>query len=100
MSLTQSPNWETRSALQALLLRGQLIPGFPFTEGIPRENQLEGRFEVIFRDGERCDARLDLSTQYRAEGIQWRTSHGIFPKTVVACWRVKPAPTPPPSNPS
>ena len=84
--LEQSPNWDKRSDLK--LYRGRMIPGFPFNEGFPYYKF--DTFEIILRDGTRLDARLDLSTQHRAEGMQWKSRQGTHNKSVVACWRTKP----------
>ena len=81
--IQQSKNWEQRNAIA---FQGVRFQGFPFMEGLPKNRM--GTYEIILADGERAQAMLDLSTQYRAEGIQWRTLDGrIFHPHVIACWR-------------
>ena len=61
--------------------------GFPFKEGFP-SRAVGLRCELITRDGERHQAQVDYSTQYRAEGLQWLTSRGkTIDKYVVAAWK-------------
>ncbi len=79
----ESPNWKNRSQLE--FLPSERIPGFPYDEPWPPQRGVV--YEIVLSDGSRLEATLDLSRQYSAEGIQWSTRAGIFPKSAVACWR-------------
>ncbi len=82
----QSPSWEQYKDVSWFVERG-----FPFDEGMPTGGPYENAektFTVITRDGQRHTARVDYSTQYRSEGLQWRTTHGeTFGKQVVLAWK-------------
>ncbi len=84
MSAQKSPNWDNRKNIT-----GFLREGYPFDEGWPQCGPTDDKvFELITRDGQRYDARVDFSTQYRAEGKQWRTLSGeTIYKIVVIAWR-------------
>ena len=79
--MQQSRNWVARKHV-----RWFVNDGFPFDEGWPTCTPTD-EFKVILRDGEVCKARVDFSTQYRAEGKKWRTHDGrTFGKQVVIAW--------------
>ncbi|MEK6867498.1 MAG: hypothetical protein AABX98_01615 [Nanoarchaeota archaeon] len=67
------------------------IPGFPFNEGFPPGGPFgngEKTYQILLRDGERVEARIDYSTQYRTEGIRWETNTGkCIDRFVVAGWK-------------
>lgn len=81
----KSPNWDRRSE--------RIIPNseFPFNEGWPDVDKTHSQFfTIILQDGQRVIARVDFSTQYRAEGLQWLTNDGkLIDKTSVAAWKEK-----------
>lgn len=81
----QSPNWDAHSAVAEQLLSGQMIPGFPFDEGVPADPT--ATYEIVLRNGEKLKAHVDLSRQYAAEGRQWRANGDTYNRYVVACWR-------------
>ncbi|HCC83938.1 TPA: hypothetical protein DEP96_03750 [Candidatus Uhrbacteria bacterium] len=74
----------TFEVLEVNIWGSERIPGFPYNEGLPVARDEE--YVIILGDGRRLAATLDLSTQYRTEGIQWATSEGIFPQFSVAAW--------------
>lgn len=82
----KSPNWDSRQNISQFVEEG-----FPFDEGWPECGPGDDKvFELVTRDGQRHDARVDFSTQYRAEGLQWRTlSREVIYKHVVIAWREK-----------
>lgn len=84
MSTQKSPNWDNRQTITS-----SVTEGFPFNEGWPQCGPGDNKvFELITRDGQRHIAQVDLSTQYRAEGKQWRTLSGqIIDKYNVLAWR-------------
>jgi hypothetical protein len=83
----QSPKWDEMSAKVKCLPIGETLPGFPFQEKIPQDDE-QAIYEIILRDGSIIKAMVDLTTQYRAEGIQWKQLHGInYDKYMVAAWR-------------
>lgn len=67
------------------------IRGFPFNEGFPTGGpfgNVRKWYELILETGQRVRAQVDFSTQYRAEGLQWRTEAGkTLDKHVVAAWK-------------
>lgn len=82
----KSLSWDTAFQAKEHLLPGQLLPGFPFKEGFPKNT--DGQFEIILQDGSLEKARVDLGTQYRSEGLKWRTSENTtYDKHVVVAWR-------------
>lgn len=81
-----SSNWNTALQEREHLIPGQLFLGFPFKEGFPKNTA--GQFEIILQDGSLEKARVDLDTQYRSEGVRWRTSeNATYDKHVVVAWR-------------
>ena len=86
----QSPNWDKYKDYKGGVF---MIQGFPFNEGWPPEDSCDKIYEIILRDGVgliKHDARVDYSTQYRAEGLQWRTTRGeVFDKHCVVAWKQK-----------
>ncbi|NTV31458.1 NUDIX hydrolase [candidate division WWE3 bacterium] len=61
--------------------------GFPFQEGWPIGYPREEEFIIRLRDGSFHRARVDFTTQYRDEGLRWRTSRGqLVDKSIVVCW--------------
>jgi hypothetical protein len=87
---SQSPNWDKYKDWPS----GAFInEGFPFDEGWPSGGPYGNQdvmYEVITRDGVRHDAKVDYTTQYRSEGLQWRTNKGeTLYKEVVVAWRRK-----------
>lgn len=68
-----------------------VIDGFPFEEGFPSGGVFANHtkvYELITRDGSRVQAKVDYSTQYRAEGIKWFTlDRETLDQSVVAAWR-------------
>ena len=83
--LEKSPHWDEQVERE-----GFRRDGFPFDEGFPQRPV--GRvYEIIERDGIKSDAIVDLSRQYRNEGIEWQTLGGrnIY-RHVVVGWREKP----------
>ena len=81
----KSPNWDSREASLKNHVMGQRMQGWPFNEGIPKNRQ--GSFQVILSDGQIATATIDLSTQYQAEGIQWKTKGQTWDKQQVAAWK-------------
>ncbi len=69
------------------------IDGFPFNEGFPTGGpfgNVDKVYELILRTGEKIDARVDYSTQYRSEGLRWQTfGRGSLERAVVAAWQEK-----------
>jgi len=72
---------------------GFIEAGFPFNEGFP-SNHGGGTtcpviYDLILRSGERVQAFVDTSTQYRAEGLSWRKTDGTPAASVsaVAAWK-------------
>jgi hypothetical protein len=63
------------------------MSGSIFDEGFPIARDEE--YTIVLGNGRRLTATLDLSRQYGAEGIQWRTNEGTFHKFVVAAWFAK-----------
>ena len=84
--LQKSLNWDRRHHITWFVRKG-----FPFDEGWPKCGPGDNKvFELITRDGQRHDACVDFSTQYRAEGLQWRSLTGEpISKGVVIAWREK-----------
>jgi len=82
--IQKSPNWDKRCDFQ-----GFLREGFPFDEGWPKCGPGDGMtFDLVLRDGEKCQAYVDFSTQHRAEGLQWRRLTGqSVSRSVVIAWR-------------
>jgi len=82
--LQKSPNWDNRKNIAWPFRKG-----FPFNEGWPRCGPGDGKvFELITCGGQRHDARVDFETQYRAEGLNWRTLSGeLIYKHVVIAWQ-------------
>lgn len=68
-----------------------VIDGFPFNEGFPSGGpfgNVNKQYALVLRNGERASASVDYSTQYRTEGLRWRTSDGeSLDKYVVAAWK-------------
>ena len=89
----ESPRWIEFNNYSA----GFIENGFPFNEGFPKTpyDIEHARFELLLRSGERCQAIVDYSRQYRAEGLEWLalTSTKIFEpgrnigKQVVVAWK-------------
>ncbi len=80
-----SPNWNRAMQTKERLLPGMMILGFPFNEGFPKD--IEKSCFLLLRDGRIEIARVDISDQYRSEGIAWRTQSGDrIDKHVVAGW--------------
>ena len=86
-SAEKSPHWDEISSKAKKLTVSQSLEGFPFNEDLPKNK--EGFFEIILRDGSCLLAHLDLSTQYRAEGIQWIDNRDgtTWPRSLVAAWK-------------
>lgn len=93
----KSPNWDEflikakcllqRSQIFGRPLQGHQIPGYPFRQDLP-ECDLFGEYEIILPTGEILRATVDYSTQYRAEGINWRLMNGKFvDRYSVVAWR-------------
>jgi len=87
--LKKSSSWEEMNTMRQNLVLEQKLPGWPYTEGFPIDKSLEILYEIILGDGQTEAVYLDLSTQYRTEGIGWRSSSGskTWDKTSVAAWR-------------
>ena len=67
----QSPNWKKYENSY-----GFIKDGFPFNEGFPLGGPYENEnkyYELIMRTGEKEHAQVDYSTQYRDQGLSWRT---------------------------
>lgn len=79
----QSPNWEERKHLPP----GDYRKGWPFKEGFPK-NHYGKIYTIIDWLGNRFLATLDLSRQYRDEGIEWKPQRGIniYPSHIMA-WK-------------
>ena len=78
----QSTNWNTLKDST-----GFIEEGFPFREGFPATGPSDNtEFALIFRNGERLRARVDFSTQYRAEGLRWEIT--APPDSELIGWRV------------
>jgi hypothetical protein len=60
------------------------MEGWPFDEGFPKNRC--GNFKVILMNGETASATIDLSTQYRNEGIKWKIKGQTWDKQQVAAW--------------
>ena len=61
-------------------------PGFPYKEELPSNRH--GEFQIITYKCETQIAHLDLSTQYRAEGVLWRIVGGAsIERHQVAAWK-------------
>lgn len=88
-TLEKSKSWDVIFEKRKRLAPSQCLPGFPFNEGFPKDR--EAQCDIILNDGTLHKATLNLETQYRAEGIQWKDSTSeTWPKTLVAAWRVCP----------
>lgn len=98
----KSRNWEKHKDAD-----GPVKDGFPFSEGFPK--QPIGRvFHIVANDGTHYLAEVDLTTQYRAEGKQWKAvsrreadgswrhyQRQVYAHTVL-CWKLhEPEPEPP-----
>ncbi len=82
--LQQSPNWDNFKDRDDFIEEG-----FPFHEGFPSEGPRDNtEFQVIFRSGKRLRARIDFSTQYKAEGLRWQVGPPLnsLSEHVVAAW--------------
>jgi hypothetical protein len=76
-----SPHWEERKAIT-----WPFRSGFPYNEGFPAM-YVGQRYTLITADGQHhYGARVDPSTQYRAEGLRWLTADNISvsPGNVIA----------------
>lgn len=84
--LQKSPNWDNRKNVT-----GFVRDGYPFNEGWPQCGPSDDKlFTVITRDGTRHTAYVDFTTQYRAEGLQWRKlNRESICKEVVVAWQEK-----------
>ena len=65
--MEQSPYWKERAHIH------HPVQGYPFREGLPSYPWYESQgvpclFAIICNDGSHHTARVDDSTQYRAEG--------------------------------
>lgn len=86
-----SPHWMERFNMEA-----NLDGEFPFNEGFPRYPISGGKlnlYEIILRGSERTVATVDMSTQYRAEGLRWSEDLPIvhygnrINPVIVTAWR-------------
>ena len=80
----QSPNWQI-----AKDMIGPIRGGFPYSEPWPKDWPGSSKtYTLILCDGERkTGARVDYSTQYRAEGLSWQSSMGCtIGKQLVVAW--------------
>lgn len=82
--LQKSPNWD-----QYCELVGSVYLGFPFNEGFPKVSPFSDTlFVLITSDGSRHRAKVDFDTQYRSEGLKWRTiMKETIHKQVVIAWK-------------
>ena len=79
----KSLHWDERQHTTSKIKAG----AEPFDEGWPRGRDPTTEFTLITWHGERVVARLDLSQQYKADGISWRTLSGeCFHKHQVIAW--------------
>ena len=87
--LKKSSSWDKMNTMKQNLVLGQKLPGWPYKEELPIDRSLEILYEIILEDSQTEAVYLDLSTQYRNEGIRWRSSSGskTWDKTSVAAWR-------------
>lgn len=79
-----SPHWEERKSFT-----GFMEDGFPFDEGFPTSNfNPMYKYTLIIRNGRQIeDAIVDPSTQYRAEGLAWRSANNEhIPGHIVIAW--------------
>jgi len=69
----QSRNWHLVSRQAGSFIHDD----WPFNEGWPRTGPQDGAtYEILLRDGTLARARIDFSTQYRAEGLRWEVLEG------------------------
>lgn len=86
----QSKNWEKYKDISSFVAEG-----FPFDEGFPKGGPFGNAdkiYEIILRNGTKVDAQVDYSTQYRAEGLNWRCLEGTFSSVdrfIVLAWKEK-----------
>ena len=81
----KSPNWDKHEESLKAKTTGQQLQGWPFNEGIPKNRM--SSFNIILSDGQIATATVDLTTQYCAEGIQWKTKGNTWNKQQVAAWK-------------
>ncbi len=91
-SETKSKNWDKFKNTTTFVQ-----DGFPFDEGFP-PLAMGRAYHIVTRDGTHYLAEVDFSTQYRAEGKEWKTvsrreSDGSWRRCqrqvyahVVLCW--------------
>ncbi len=90
MEKQQSPNWDKYKDISYFVLEG-----FPFNEGFPQGGPFGNAdkvYEIILRNGNKVDAQVDYSTQYKAEGLTWKCLEGVFKyvdRHIVVAWREK-----------
>lgn len=66
--------------------------GLPFDEGFPSGGPFGNSdvvYEIITLDGVRHTAQVDYTTQYRSEGLQWKTKRETIGRQVVVAWKQK-----------
>jgi hypothetical protein len=84
--LEQSINWDKYCESSRFIEEG-----FPFDEGFPKNcGPTDDKiYQLIARTGERYLAEVDFSTQYRAEGLNWkRLDRGTnYDKGLIVAWR-------------
>lgn len=88
----ESPHWSERQKYVGVDTRDALPDQFPYNEGYPRTRAERGAtYEILLTDGKVLKARVDLSTQYRAEGPTWevieRTDIRYPASFIVMAWR-------------
>jgi hypothetical protein len=82
--LRKSRHWDERKNEQSFPKSG-----YPYREGWPDCGPGENIvFEIVMMDGKRTQGYVDFTTQYIAEGLNWRDLNGeLIDKYFVVAWK-------------